>query len=110
MRFTLSKIKGSLNSLVLSTFSCLPPGMTDAPAPKLLPTTAAELEQGLAYALRHDGKKQFKHSGEMLAQITASHLVRWLAQSGFVVMRQPPAEVTGDCPYATSARRAMEES
>ncbi len=84
--------------------------MTDVPAPKLLPTTAEELELGLAYALRHDGKKQFKHSGEMMAQITASHLVRWLAQSGFVVMRQPPAEVTGDCPYAKSARQAMEDS
>ena len=61
--------------------------MADAPAPKLLPTTAAELELGLAYALRHDGKKQFKHSSETMAQITASHLVRWLDQSGFVVLR-----------------------
>ena len=84
--------------------------MTDAPAPKLLPTTATELEQGLAYALGHDGKKQFKHSGEMMAQITASHLVRWLAQSGFVVLRKPPTEVTGDCPYAKSAVEAMKQS
>ncbi len=81
--------------------------MTDAPAPKLLPTTATELELGLAYALRHDGKKQFKHSGEMMAQITASHLMRWLEQSGFVVLKKPPAVVTGDCPYAKSAREAM---
>ena len=84
--------------------------MTDAPAPKLLPTTATELEQGLAYALRHDGKKQFKHSGEMMAQITASHLVRWLEQSGFVVLKKPSAELplADDRAYGNSARKIVE--
>ena len=84
--------------------------MTGAPVSKLLPTATEELEQDLAYALCHDGKKQFKHSGETMAQITVSHLVRWLAQSGFVVMKQPPAVVTGDCPYAKSAVEAMARS
>ena len=60
--------------------------MTDVPNPKLLLATTEELEQGLAYALRHNGKNQFKPSSEMMAQITASHLERWLSQSGFVVI------------------------
>ena len=83
--------------------------MTDAPAPKLLPTTDAELEQGLAYALRHDGKKQFKHSGEMMAQITASHLFHSLTQAGFVAIRKATPVPPARCAYAESAVWAMED-
>jgi hypothetical protein len=56
----------------------------------LTPADPADLEQALAHALRFDGRKQFKLSGESMAKITAAHLVECLRQSGFVVMRKPP--------------------
>jgi hypothetical protein len=54
-----------------------------------------DLEQALAHALRFDGRKPFKGSGEMMARITAAHLVACLRQSGFVVMRKPPLPAHG---------------
>jgi hypothetical protein len=51
----------------------------------------AELEQALAHALQFDGRKQFRVSGEMMARITAAHLVEQLGRAGFVVMKKPPA-------------------
>ncbi len=80
--------------LVLSAFSCLPAVMADEPAPeKLLPTTEDELTFALSYALRHDGRREFKHSGEIMAKLTASHLIEHLRKQGFVVMKKPPAEM-----------------
>ncbi len=57
----------------------------------LRPATIDELEQALAHALRFDGRKAFKVSGEMMAKITAAHLAEQLRRSGFVVMKAPPA-------------------
>ncbi len=59
------------------------------PPPTLRPATPAEIEQALAHALQFDGRKHFKLSGEMMAKITAAHLVERLRQSGFVVMKAP---------------------
>ena len=61
--------------------------MPDDPA--LTPASAEDLEQALAHALRFDGRKQFRLSGESMARITAAHLIECLRQSGFVVMRKP---------------------
>jgi hypothetical protein len=69
-----------------------------APDTPLRPATPDELEQSLAHALQFDGRRQFKTSGEMMAKITAAHLVRCLAQSGFVVMKRPPAAPHGPPP------------
>jgi hypothetical protein len=55
----------------------------------LTPASADDLEHALAHALQYDGRRQFKLAGESMAKITAAHLVRCLAQSGFVVMRKP---------------------
>jgi len=57
----------------------------------LSPADPAELEQALAHALRFDGRKQFRPSGEMMAKITAAHLLEQLKQAGYVVMKKPPA-------------------
>jgi hypothetical protein len=57
---------------------------------QLQSTTAAELEQALAHALQFDGRKAFRTSGEMMARITAAHLVEQLRKAGFVVMKVPP--------------------
>ena len=55
-------------------------------APSLRPATPDEIEQALAHALRFDGHKAFRPSGEMMAKITAAHLVDHLQRAGFVVM------------------------
>jgi hypothetical protein len=66
--------------------------MPDQPQPSILrPADAAELEQALAHALQFDGRKRFKVSGEMMAKITAAHLVEQLGRAGFVVVKKPPA-------------------
>jgi hypothetical protein len=55
----------------------------------LRPAEPAELEQALAHALQFDGKKTFRVSGELMARITAAHLVEQLRRGGFVVMKLP---------------------
>ncbi len=82
--------------------------MDEQPSPRLLPVTPDELEQAVSHALRFDGRKQFKLSGEIMGKITAAHLVRCLTQGGFVVLKKPPPAPAGDCPYAESARRVMD--
>ena len=57
----------------------------------LRPATLAELEQALAHALQFDGRKAFRASGEMMAKITAAHLIEQLGRAGFVVMKGPGA-------------------
>ena len=82
--------------------------MDEQPAPRLLPVTSDELEQAVSHALRFDGRKHFKLSGEIMGKITAAHLVRCLTQGGFVVMKRPPPALPTRCAHAESAVRAME--
>lgn len=56
------------------------------------PADPDDLRQLLAFALTFDGRRQFKTSGEMMARITAEHLVRHLEQSGYVVMKRRPRQ------------------
>jgi hypothetical protein len=79
--------------------------MTGTPQP-LRHATEDELEQALAHALRFDGRKAFKVSGEMMAKITAAHLAECLRQSGFVVMKKPPAPMHTDAGHYAAAQRA----
>jgi len=62
----------------------------DQPLP-LRPAAAHEIEQALAHALRYDGSKAFRASGEMMAKITAAHLAEQLRRGGFVIMKAPAA-------------------
>ncbi len=57
----------------------------------LRPVEVAEIEQALAHALQFDGRRHFRASGEMMARITAAHLVEQLRQAGFVILKKPPA-------------------
>ena len=82
--------------------------MDEQPTSRLLPVTPDELEQAVSHALRFDGRKHFKLSGEIMGKITAAHLVHCLTQGGFVVMRKPPPAPPEGCAYADSAVRAME--
>jgi hypothetical protein len=59
--------------------------------PLLTPATVDDLRDTLAFALRFNGRKRTHTGDELMARITAEHLVKHLEQSGFVVMRKPPA-------------------
>jgi hypothetical protein len=63
--------------------------MPDEPSP-LRPATPDEIADALAFALRFDGRRRFDKGNEMMAKITAKHLVKYLEQAGFVVMKKPP--------------------
>ena len=77
------------------------------PEKRLSPAPSADVEAALAHALRYDGKKAFRLSGESMGKITAAHLVRCLEQAGFVVMKGPPAALPTTCAYAESAARVI---
>jgi hypothetical protein len=57
----------------------------------LTPASEAEALLALSYALKHDGKRAFRNADELMAQITASHLLAHLDRAGFVIMKRPPA-------------------
>jgi hypothetical protein len=63
----------------------------------------AKVADALAYALRYDGNRRAHYADEVMARITAEHLIRHLAQAGFVLMRAPPgaAPTTADMPSST---------
>jgi hypothetical protein len=58
--------------------------------PKLTPATPDDLAQALAHGLRFNERKRFHQGDELMARITAEHLIRYLELSGFVVMRRAP--------------------
>ena len=78
-----------------------------SPEKRLFPAPAADVEAALAHALRYDGKKAFRLSGESMGKIIAAHLVRCLERAGFVVMKGPPRELPTRCAYVESAARVM---
>ena len=59
--------------------------------PHLRPATPDEIADALSFALRYEGRKRVHHADDAMARITADRLVRHLAQSGFVLMKRPPA-------------------
>jgi hypothetical protein len=64
--------------------------LTDAPD-RLTPAAPEDLVDALAFALRFDGRKRKRDSGEIMAAIAARRLVEHLERAGFVVMRKPSA-------------------
>jgi hypothetical protein len=64
--------------------------MTDIPPP-LRPASLDDVADALAFALRFDGRKRVHDADQVMARITAERLVRHLKQSGFVMMKRPPA-------------------
>lgn len=68
--------------------------MTDDDKRTLHPATTAELEESLAFALRYAGKKRIHTADEFMARMTAERLVQHLEQSGFVVLKRPPARAS----------------
>jgi len=64
--------------------------MTEPPD-RLTPATPDDLDDDLAFALRFNGRKRARDSGEVMAAIVAWRLVEHLERAGFVVMKKPPA-------------------
>jgi hypothetical protein len=64
--------------------------MTEPPD-RLTPATPDDLADSLAFALRFDGRKRKHDAGEFMAKIVAQRLVKHLEESGFVVLKKPPA-------------------
>ena len=63
----------------------------DTPDPTLTPATDEETEWALSFALRFDGRKHHHRADGLMARIVAAHLNRHMRQSGFVIMKVPPA-------------------
>jgi hypothetical protein len=59
--------------------------------PPLRPATADEIVETLSFALRYHGRKRVYHADDVMARITAERLVQHLRESGFVLMKAPPA-------------------
>ncbi len=80
--------------LARNSSSFWPPGyaapMTDAPE-RLMPATADDVANALAFALRYQGRKRVHNADEIMAEIVAKRFVKHLERSGFVVMKRPPA-------------------
>ena len=68
--------------------------MPDDAGQELRPATREELMESLAHAMRYQGRRRVRddHAGSFMARIAAEHL----AQSGFVVMKKPPAQAPSD--------------
>jgi hypothetical protein len=58
------------------------------PDDPLRPADPDDLRQALTHALSFDGRKRFRQADEVMAKITADHLVRYLEMCGYVVMRR----------------------
>jgi hypothetical protein len=63
--------------------------MPDEP-PNLRPADPDELRHNLSLALRTDGRRRFRHGDELMANVTADHLIRWLEERNYVVMKKAP--------------------
>ncbi|SDR46749.1 hypothetical protein SAMN05519103_03547 [Rhizobiales bacterium GAS113] len=69
----------------------------------LRPATRDELLQNLSFALRFNGRKRFHRADDYMADITAEHLARHLADAGYVVMKKPPLIGHGAQPGSRAA-------
>jgi hypothetical protein len=77
--------------------------MTDTPS-SLRSVSADEIATALSFALRYDGRKRVHDAADAVARITAERLVRYLQQSGFVIMKAPAAEATHHRDHAAIIR------
>ena len=58
---------------------------------QLRPAEPADVTDTLAHALLYDGKRRVYHADDVMARITAEHLIRHLERSGFVLIRSEPS-------------------
>jgi hypothetical protein len=61
----------------------------DDPA-NLRPADPDELRLAISMALQRDGRRRFRHSDDLMAKLVADHLVRYLEERNYVILRRPP--------------------
>ena len=65
---------------------------------KLTPADLSDVAGSIAFALRFNRRKRFHEGDKLMADITADHIIRHLDNSGYVIMKKPPAPGGGDNP------------
>ncbi|HEY3620924.1 MAG TPA: hypothetical protein VGL12_00720 [Roseiarcus sp.] len=65
---------------------------------KLTPADPSDLAQAIAFALRFNRRKRYHEGDKLMADLTADHIVRYLDNAGYVVIKKPPAPGGGDSP------------
>jgi hypothetical protein len=68
------------------------------PDDKLKPADSSGLADSFAFALRFSGRKRIHEGNQFMAKIAADPIVRHLENSGYVVMKKPPAAGASDNP------------
>jgi hypothetical protein len=63
------------------------------PMSDLTPASPDDIANALSFALRFNGRKRVHDADLVMSRIVAERLVAHLLRSGFVLMRQPPAEM-----------------
>ena len=58
---------------------------------ELRPATPEEIAEALCFALRFKGRRPFPQSRNLMADVTAAHLVEHLQRCGFHIMKGPNA-------------------
>jgi hypothetical protein len=80
--------------------------MTDD-ASRFKPVAPEDLAYSISFALRFSGKKRFHNGDQLVADITADHIVRYLDRCGYVLMKRPtmggsaPLNPPKSWPYTT---------
>jgi hypothetical protein len=57
---------------------------------KLSPADPDDLAAAIAFALKFEGRKRWHDADELMADIVAKRLIRYLERARYVVMRRPP--------------------
>ena len=74
---------------ICSRIPCSLLGMTDETPLKA--AAPEDIVDGLAFALRFEGRRRVHHADDAMSRITADLPVRHLERSGFVLMKRPLA-------------------
>jgi hypothetical protein len=74
--------------------------MPDQP---LTPANPSEVLFSLSFALTHDGKRRFGRADNLMAALTAHHLLEHLERSGYVIMQRAAGQ-TATWPPAPAHR------
>ncbi len=64
--------------------------MADPQDEKLTPADPEDLARAFAFALRFEGRKRWHDADELMADIVARRLIRYLERARYVVMKRPP--------------------
>jgi hypothetical protein len=57
---------------------------------KLSPADPDDLAASIAFALKFEGRKRWHDADELMADIVAKRLIRYLERARYVVMQRPP--------------------